>query len=337
MDNTALSLPDIGTFRHDMEIINTFQRTVHECMVEGQDFGVIPGTEKPTLLKPGAEKITKILGLADTYEIQTGTIEDWSKPFFHYVIKCTLTAVNYGIVISEGLGSCNSMESKYRWREAKRKCPNCGKDTIIKGKAEYGGGWLCFQKRGGCGYKWPDGAWEIEDQVTGQVENEDVYSIVNTLMKMAEKRALVDAALHAGRLSQVFTQDIEDMPGIIEGESKTVSDAPQSKSDVSKPRTTKTSDNKEKSAPVQEQAEKEQPEENPTTENGTTLNIDDISMILKELRDKGIKQASEENLLAFMRKQYKTESPTVLEAVALLKGGAAFHFDKYIRDMQDMA
>ena len=29
----------------------------------------IPGTNKPTLLKPGAEKIAKLLGLADSYEI----------------------------------------------------------------------------------------------------------------------------------------------------------------------------------------------------------------------------------------------------------------------------
>jgi hypothetical protein len=36
-------------------------------------------------------------------------------------------------------------------------CPVCGKDAVIKGKAEYGGGWLCFGKKGGCGAKWPEG------------------------------------------------------------------------------------------------------------------------------------------------------------------------------------
>ena len=44
-----------------------------------------------------------------------------------------------------------------------------------------------------------------------RLDNEDIYSQVNTILKMAKKRALVDAALSAGRLSQVFTQDIEDM------------------------------------------------------------------------------------------------------------------------------
>lgn len=213
MDNqvTALALPDDVTFKRDIAAINNFQKTVRACMVDGQDFGVIPGTDKPSLLKPGAEKITKLLGLADKYELAT-QVENWEKPFFHYVVKCTLTSVSSGVVISEGFGSCNSMESKYRWREAKKKCPECGAEAIIKGKAEYGGGWICFAKKGGCGFKWPDGAEEIEKQKTGQVENDDIFSIVNTLMKMAEKRALVDAALHAGRLSQVFTQDIEDYP-----------------------------------------------------------------------------------------------------------------------------
>lgn len=37
------------------------------------------------------------------------------------------------------------------------------------------------------------------------------FSIVNTITKMAKKRALVDAVLMIGNLSEVFTQDIEDM------------------------------------------------------------------------------------------------------------------------------
>lgn len=37
------------------------------------------------------------------------------------------------------------------------KCPECGKaSAVIKGKVEYGGGWLCFGKKGGCGAKWQD-------------------------------------------------------------------------------------------------------------------------------------------------------------------------------------
>ncbi len=32
-------------------------------------------------------------------------------------------------------------------------CPKCGKDAIIKGQEQYGGGWTCWKKRDGCGAK----------------------------------------------------------------------------------------------------------------------------------------------------------------------------------------
>ena len=208
-DITALTLPDEEQFRHDMQAINRFQQIVHSTMIPDLDYGIIPGTTKPTLLKPGAEKIAKLLGLSDQYEILDKS-EDWHEPLFRYLIKCRLIHLATGSVISEGLGECNSMESKYRWRESKRKCPVCGVEAIIKGKEQYGGGWLCFKKTGGCGAKWEDGEPEIEGQTIGRVENDDIYSQVNTILKMAKKRALVDAALSAGRLSDIFTQDMED-------------------------------------------------------------------------------------------------------------------------------
>ena len=207
---TALTLPDEEQFRHDMKAINRFQQIVRSTMIVDLDYGIIPGTQKPTLLKPGAEKIAKLLGLSDQYEI-LDRAEDWTQPLFRYLIKCRLVHLSTNAVISEGLGECNSMEGKYRWRDSKRKCPECGAEAIIKGKEQYGGGWICFGKIGGCGGKWPDGDPEIEDQKIGRVENEDIYSQVNTILKMAKKRALVDAALSAGRLSDIFTQDMEDI------------------------------------------------------------------------------------------------------------------------------
>ena len=209
METTALELPDEQTFIRELEAINRFQRVVHARLIPGHDYGIIPGTEKPTLLKPGAEKISKLLGLADSYEILDRQ-EDWQKGFFRYLIRCNLTHISSGVDISQGLGECNSMESKYHWREAKRKCPVCGEEAIIKGKDEYGGGWVCFTKRGGCGAKFKAGDQAIEGQKVGRVENEDICDLVNTILKMAKKRALVDAALSAGRLSDVFTQDIEE-------------------------------------------------------------------------------------------------------------------------------
>jgi hypothetical protein len=208
---SPLALPDETQFKKDIQAINQFQIIVRQNMIEGQDFGVIPGTgNKPTLLKPGAEKIAKLLGLSDQYII-IDRQENWDKPFFRYLVKCQLISVRSQQIISEGLGECNSMESKYRYRDAKRKCPDCGVEAIIKGKEEYGGGWLCYKAKGGCGNKFTINDPEIIDQEIGKVENEDIFSLVNTLLKMAKKRALVDASLSAGRLSNVFTQDIEDL------------------------------------------------------------------------------------------------------------------------------
>jgi len=192
---TSLALPDEQTFRRDIQAINRFQQVVRANMVPGQDYGVIPGTQKPTLLKPGAEKIAKLLGLADLYDI-IDRQEEWDKPFFRYLVKCSLTSVASGATISEGLGECNSMESKYRWRWiGERDLPSgVDKSKLVsqERRSKTGGHWMMYR-----------------------LENEDIFSQVNTILKMAKKRALVDAALSAGRLSNVFTQDLED-GGIID-------------------------------------------------------------------------------------------------------------------------
>ena len=177
------------------------------------DYGTIPGTNtKPVLLKPGAEKLAAFFGLAVTYEI-IEKITDWTghehgEPFFYYHYKTKL--LRQGLVAGEGEGSCNSWETKYRYRSADRVCPGCGATAIIKGKAEYGGGWICFNKKGGCGAKYKEDDPAITSQPTGKVPNPDVADVVNTVQKMAQKRSLVAAVLNATNASDWFTQDVED-------------------------------------------------------------------------------------------------------------------------------
>ena len=50
----------------------------------------------------------------------------------------------------------------------------------------------------------------ITGQPTGRIENEDIADVYNTVLKMAKKRALVDATLTATAASDIFTQDVED-------------------------------------------------------------------------------------------------------------------------------
>lgn len=191
-------------------------------MVAGTDFGKIPGTgDKPTLLKPGAEKLASLFGLSPHFEVMERQM-DWTgsdhdgEPFFFFQYRCTLS--RGAIVAGQGVGSCNSWEKKYRYRKGERVCPNCGAAAIIKGKEQYGGGWLCFGKKGGCGSKFNDGDPAIENQGAGQVKNPDPADVVNTIDKMAQKRALVAAVLIAVNASELFTQDIEDYSDIVDAD-----------------------------------------------------------------------------------------------------------------------
>jgi hypothetical protein len=54
-------------------------------------------------------------------------------------------------------------------------------------------------------------AWEIDlDSALYRIPNPDVADVVNTIQKMAQKRALVAATLIATSASEFFTQDVED-------------------------------------------------------------------------------------------------------------------------------
>jgi hypothetical protein len=179
---------------------------VRDHMVRDTDYGVVKGTDRNTLLKPGAEKLVDLFRAIPEYEV-TDRVQDWDKPLFHYEFRCVLKD-DSGRVLAVGVGSANSREGKYRWRNADRTCPECGKPTILKSKRDPE--WFCWEKRGGCGATFDIKDPRVVDQVTGKVENDDIYTQVNTLLKMAKKRALVDAAIALARCSDMFTQDMDD-------------------------------------------------------------------------------------------------------------------------------
>ena len=116
-----------------LERRETIIKFVQQIMKEDQDYGVIPGTSsKPVLLKPGAEKLCNFFGLEPEF---TPIFEeaDWTgehhggQPFYYIRYRCRL--MRNGQVLGVGEGSCNSWESKYRYRNANRKCPSCGQAT----------------------------------------------------------------------------------------------------------------------------------------------------------------------------------------------------------------
>jgi hypothetical protein len=141
-DNYTL---DVG---HNRPILNLTRDT---------DFGVIEGTKKPSLYKPGAEKICLTYGLMQRYFTESA-IEDYNAeiPFFMYRIRCDLVANVNGQeqVICSSNGSANTRE-----------------------------------KRNGRALPW---------------------DTANSSLKMAQKRALVGAAISVSGISDMFAQDIEN-------------------------------------------------------------------------------------------------------------------------------
>jgi hypothetical protein len=187
-DNQVISLldsVDIGQVKDMLSKISQFQQVIQKTLKQGHDYGEIGGVTKPTLLKPGAEKILMLMGLSSEYEFME-KIENYDKGIFAYTIKCILR--KNGNKITEGVGSCNSKEDKYRWRWIREDDLPIGSDiTTLKSKTD----------------NWGHTKYKIE--------NDDIYSQANTILKMAKKRAQIDATLTVASLSEIFTQDIEDM------------------------------------------------------------------------------------------------------------------------------
>lgn len=185
---------EIGEIRNTLGKIAQFQSVIQKTLKNGHDYGEIGGVTKPTLLKPGAEKILMLMGLTSEYEI-IEKVTDYSKGVFAYTIKCILR--KSGRKITEGVGSCNSKEDKYRWRWVyEADLPQEIDTDSIKSRVDNYG----YTKY--------------------RIENDDIYSHANTILKMAKKRAQVDATLTVASLSEIFTQDMEDISQFEEKESK---------------------------------------------------------------------------------------------------------------------
>jgi len=138
-----------------MQKIAQFQAVVQKALKKDHDYGVIPGTgSKPTLLKPGAEKILMLMGLTSEYEV-IERVQDYDRGFFAFTVKCALSKGD--VKVTEGVGHANTRERRY---------------------------------------------------TSGR--QQDAYTLANTVLKMAKKRAQVDAVLTVASLSEIFTQDLED-------------------------------------------------------------------------------------------------------------------------------
>lgn len=171
------------------------QAFIKTQMRQGTDYGIIPGCKKPSLYKPGAEKLVFFHGLGVKLEPTSETIVDWksSPQFFNFAYRATVYNPRTMAVIATADGSCNSKEEKYayRWVPEKQVPRGTNKEELqsksMKGKY---------------------GAF-----VVYRLDNTEIAGLNNTICKMAQKRAFVAAALIACRASDIFTQDVEEEEG----------------------------------------------------------------------------------------------------------------------------
>lgn len=228
-------------------------------MVKDQDFGEIPGASKPTLLKPGAEKLCNFFWLEPEFtpvaeEVDWTGAQHGGEPFCYARYRCRL--VRNGRIVGAGEGSCNSWESKYRYRwVAEDQIPKGidvsnlpkrdGRRTLSEfefaiDRAETTGPygkpaehWQKFRDAIRNGTARPVEkstkrgtaiAWELQEGTTQyRVPAADAADLVNTIQKMAQKRALIAATLIAVSASEFFTQDVEDSsPGLHPAEAVSV-------------------------------------------------------------------------------------------------------------------
>jgi hypothetical protein len=189
--------------------VTQIHKLMEEMMKDGTHYGnSFPGDTKKNLLKPGADKLMFMFRLRPDFEQD---IKELPNGHREVLTRCKVYHIESGNKIAEGVGCASTMESKYRWRNADKKCPHCGKETIKKSKKE-NGGFYCFTKIGGCGANFEDGDPAIVNQVTGKVENPDIADCYNTVLKISKKRAYVDATITATAASDIFTQDVDDLP-----------------------------------------------------------------------------------------------------------------------------
>jgi len=186
------------------------QELMKEMMQEDVHYGKsFPGDTKKNLLKPGADKLMFMFKLRPDFEQE---IKELGNGHREVITHCKVYHIESGYKIAEGIGSASTLESKYRYRNSGRKCPECGKETIKESKFEEGG-FYCYKKIDGCGAKFDKGDPAIVNQSVGKFENPDIADCYNTVLKISKKRAYVDATITATAASDIFTQDLEELTG----------------------------------------------------------------------------------------------------------------------------
>ncbi len=174
--------------KHIQARVNMIQGAIKNIFKKEVHYGVIPGTQKPTLYKPGAEQLLVMFRIAPAAPV----VEDLStSDSIRYRVTRSGNSQSDGRFLGAGTGECSSDEEKYKWRRP-----------------------VCNQEYDECP---PDRRREVWKKYQGQATKMKQIrtapaDVANTILKMADKRALVAMTLMVTGASDAFNQDIEDLP-----------------------------------------------------------------------------------------------------------------------------
>lgn len=189
-DSPSLGIMSIAAMT---ERINAIQTVTRNKMIQDVHYGIIPGTQKPTLYKAGSEMLLTMFSVGPQV-----SVEDLSTPDrIKYRVIVTGVHTPTGAAIGQGVGECSSGEEKYKWRNA-----ICDEEWDATPESQRRVKWSKS-------YNKQRGAYEFFQSKQVRTVPDDLG---NTVLKMAKKRAQIDMTLTALGVSDLFNQDIEDLP-----------------------------------------------------------------------------------------------------------------------------
>lgn len=177
--------------------VQRIQQIIDMVMIEGVHYGIIPGTGERSLWKPGAEKIILTFHFVPTVvDLEDlGTGEE-----VRYRVKSALSDP-LGNLLGEGVGECSSFEEKFAWREAICEEEWEAADPGLR-RTKY--------KKGG-----EEGFFTVLQIRTNRADQ------LNSVLKRAKKRSLIDAVLTVTAASDCFKQELEEEEGAEQERKKT--------------------------------------------------------------------------------------------------------------------
>lgn len=181
--------------------VRKIQEIMGQAMKKDTHYGVIPGTDKPSLYQPGAQKLALTFRLGFRNRVDAVDLQDGHR---EYRSRTTVFHIPSSVELGEVQATCSTMESKYRyrWENTGREVPKeywDTRDTSLIG----GEGFVPRKTRQGDRQAW---------MVFHRVEHDNPADYYNTCEKMSQKRSEVKGVLNITAASDIFTQDTEDIP-----------------------------------------------------------------------------------------------------------------------------